>query len=150
MRTKDQILLENAYTKVLKENIDFGDNFDYPPEILRLAKQMGKHPEEVWRKGGDDEYQSQPKFKERAEGDEFTDNKGIKRIMIRMKDGKLIPAEKVFTSKKDGRQWERFKKPDGKVSIKPYVPPAPEPKPEPKPNPFRTEWGSPDADPNWD
>lgn len=121
MKSKDQILLEQVYSKIVNENYD--DDFDYPQHILDTARRLGKHPEEVWRKGGDEDYEPQtPKFKERQEGDEFTDNSGKARIMIINQEGKLIPAEKVFTSKKDGRQWERYKKPDGKVAVKPYKP----------------------------
>lgn len=115
MKDKDSIQIEEAYKKVLKES-DSG----YPEHILKAAQELGRSPEEVWRKGGDSE-PAPPKYKERKEGDEFLDNSGKIRIMIRMQDGKLIPAEKVFTSKKDGKQWERYKKADGKVGVKPYV-----------------------------
>jgi hypothetical protein len=121
MKEKDHRLLEEAYSKVIKENFD--DDFDYPPDVIRAAERLGVHPEKLWRQGADDEYEPPtPKFKERSEGDEFTDNSGIARIMIRNQDGKLIPAEKVFTSKKDGRTWERYKKPDGKIAVKPHKP----------------------------
>lgn len=148
MREKDHTLLEEAYSKVIRENIYSDGDFDYPPDVIRAAERLGVHPEKLWRQGADDDYEPPtPKFKERSEGDEFTDNRGIKRIMIRMQDGKLIPAEKVFTSKKDGKQWERYKRPNGTIGVKPFTP---EPKPEPKPNSFRTEWGSPNANPEWD
>lgn len=122
MKNKDDILLEQAYSKVLSENIYRDGDFDYSPEVIRAAERLGVHPEKLWRQGADDEYEPPtPKFKERQEGDEFTDNSGTARIMIKNKDGKLIPAEKVFTSKKDGRQWERYKKPNGMIGVKPFV-----------------------------
>jgi len=123
MKEKDHRLLEEAYDKVIEENIYNDGDFDYPPDVIRAAERLGVHPEKLWRQGADDDYEPPaPKFKERSEGDEFTDNSGIQRIMIRTQDGKLIPAEKVFTSKKDGRMWERYKKPDGKIAVKPHRP----------------------------
>ena len=138
MKNKDQILLEQEYSKILENK--------YENDVFQKVDWKARNDD---RNAGLEDEDDAPRFKERSEGDEFTDNSGIKRIMIRTQDGKLIPAEKVFTSKKDGRRWERFKKPDGKIGVKPFVA---KPKPEQisEPNPFRTEWGSPDADPNWD
>jgi hypothetical protein len=122
MKNKDQILLEQAYSKVINEMFD--DDFDsYPAWMHRLARQKGVP---VWRiaEYGDDEEENQnptPKFKERQEGEEFFSKKhGKNFIMIKDKDGKLMPTSKVFSGK-DGRQWERVKKKDGSWAIKPYT-----------------------------
>lgn len=77
----------------------------------------------LWRHGGDDDPdefygRSEPSYPSRSLGDEFTDKKGIRRIMIQGSSGDLIPAEKRFVSKKDGRSWERYF--DGqKIKVKP-------------------------------
>jgi len=70
--------------------------------------------ERIYRHGGDEELRgSQPRsrhsFPQRNLGEEFEDKNKIKRIMTKDKTtGKLFPSEKFFTSKKDGRRWERF------------------------------------------
>jgi hypothetical protein len=110
MKNKDQILLEQEYSKILENK--------YENDVFQKIDWKARNDD---RNAGLEDEDDAPRFKERSEGDEFSDNNGIKRIMIRTQDGKLIPAEKVFTSKKDGRQWERFKKPDGKIGVKPFV-----------------------------
>jgi hypothetical protein len=124
---------EELYNKLIKES-----SFHQDPEYIRnlLARWRKNDPDNsqgltayemdvadrLMRHGGDDdedeeEYYSRP-LPSRKLGDEFTDKKGIRRIMIQGSSGDLIPAEKRFVSKKDGRSWERFF--DGqKIKVKP-------------------------------
>jgi hypothetical protein len=136
MKNKDQILLEQAYSNVLENK--------YEQNVFHKIDYKAQNDD---RNAGLEDEDNRPFFKERKLGDEFTDRKGIRRIMIRMQDGKLIPVEKVFIGKKDGIKRERYKRPDGTIGVQRVVE---KPKPEPKPNPFRTEWGSPNANPEWD
>jgi hypothetical protein len=124
MKNKDQILLEQEYSKILENK--------YENDVFQKVDWKARNDD---RNAGLEEEDDAPRFKERREGDEFTDNRGIKRIMVRNQQGKLIPVEKVFTSKKNGKTWERFKMSDGKIGVKPFVA---KPKPEKisEPNPF--------------
>lgn len=129
MKSKDQRLLEEAYTRVVESH----PHANPPPMFrnkhsLESVKQHDDRIKNDERNAGveeDNVSSTDNTFKPREEGDVFYSRKHNKTyIVIKDKEGKLFPAEKIFTSK-NGTTWERVKKKDGSWGVKPYVKPEP-------------------------